>query len=293
MLSPSAEPQREATVTLRDGRVVAYSEWGPGDGRPVVLLHGMPGSRYMCPDVAATESVGIRLVTLDRPGYGSSTPNPGRTLLNWVDDFVEWSDAIGLGACPVLGWSSGGPYALACAHREPERVTTVGLLASVAPVDEIDGEWERETPELRAIGERVRRDPHEARDAVSERVSWFVDGWPALSEPQGSHTDDRLLQHAEVAASVHGWMGEGARQGTAGYVDDWIAQTLPWQFSLAGITRPVDVWWGSDDDLVARSHTDALADRIPGAVLHVLPEAGHLMPITHWREILAAALQRA
>ena len=88
---PTATPRVDRVVALRDGRRVAYAEWGRTDGRPVVLLHGMPGSRLLCPDAEATVRAGVRLITIDRPCYGLSSPNPGRTLLGWVDDHVEFT----------------------------------------------------------------------------------------------------------------------------------------------------------------------------------------------------------
>ena len=88
----TASPGADGTVTLRDGRALAYAELGDLSGRPVVLLHGMPGSRLLCPDEDATRAAGVRLITMDRPGYGGSDPRPGRTVLDWVDDYAEFAD---------------------------------------------------------------------------------------------------------------------------------------------------------------------------------------------------------
>lgn len=286
--SPSSTPRRDDVVTLQDGRRLAYAQWGADDGRPVVLLHGMPGSRLLCPDVTATERAGVRLLTIDRPGYGRSTPHPGRTVLGWVDDFVEWASLLGLPPCPVVGWSSGGAYAMACAVRVPERVTTVGLTSSVAPIDEVPGGWERETAEVRALMEAVRRDPVASAAGVRRRVEWFEDGWASFLEPAGSRADDVLLGTEAVAAPMRELMREGARQGTAGYVEDWIAESLPWGCSPGDVEQPTSVWWGDEDDLLPRADAETLGATIRHSTLHILTGEGHLLLITRWAEILAA-----
>src|SRR6476469_3469238 len=120
MTRATASPKVDRTIQLRDGRHMAYSEWGDLEGRPVVLIHGAPGSRLLCPDEGATEAARVRLITIDRRGYGKSDPKPGGTLLNWPDDYVEFSEQIDLPPCPVIGWSAGGRYAMALAYREPD-----------------------------------------------------------------------------------------------------------------------------------------------------------------------------
>ena len=101
---PSSTPIADEVVNLGDGRVVSYASWGQPDGRPVVFVNGCPGSRLMCPDVEETVAAGVRLFTIDRPGYGRSSPLPGRRVVDWVADFVEWADLIGL---PRVLWSGG------------------------------------------------------------------------------------------------------------------------------------------------------------------------------------------
>src|SRR5687768_5099415 len=110
-------PLADRTISLRDGRSLAYAEWGDPSGAPVVLLHGSPSSRLFRPDEGETASAGVRLITVDRPGYGGSDFDPERTLLGWVDDLTQLVDALELERFVLVGHSSGGPYALACATR--------------------------------------------------------------------------------------------------------------------------------------------------------------------------------
>ena len=165
MARVTAIPRSDSVVKLHDGRALAYAEWGDPVGRPVVLLHGGPGSRLLCPDEDATVSAGVRLVTVDRPGYGRSDPHPDLSLLTWADDFAELHGLLGLPPCPIVGWSSGGPYALASAVRTPALVSSVGLAASMAPAEEMGEGWEEE----RRLADLLRLDRAAGVAAIAAR----------------------------------------------------------------------------------------------------------------------------
>jgi pimeloyl-ACP methyl ester carboxylesterase len=121
-MTVAVTPRIDGTITLRDGRQMAYCEWGALDGNPVVFLHGSPGSRLLCPDEQATRAADVRLLTIDRPGYGRSDPRPSSALLDWPDDYVELADRLRLPPCPVIGWSGGGDQILADHLAEAELV---------------------------------------------------------------------------------------------------------------------------------------------------------------------------
>ena len=275
-------------MTLHDGRRMAYAEWGAADGRPVVLFHGMPGSRLSCPDEEATERAGVRLITIDRPGYGISSPNPGRTLLSWVADYVEWAGLVGLSPCPIVGWSGGGPYALACAVQCPECVTSVGLAASSAPLDEVPSEWDGLPVEVRDLTRLLRSDAPAAMEGINARCQWFATGWETIFDPGMGTADDALLAERGVLEPSLGEMREAARQGTAGYVEDWIADALPWGFSPSEVSHDVHVWWGDDDQLVGRDSAEYFARAIKRSTLTILAAKATCSRSDIGREILAA-----
>ncbi|HEX3427637.1 MAG TPA: alpha/beta fold hydrolase, partial [Candidatus Limnocylindrales bacterium] len=133
----TASPARDRDIRLADGRRLAYAEWGDPKGTPVVLLHGMPGSRLLCPDEQATRAAGVRLIAPDRPGYGRSEPRPGRAVIDGADDLGELIERLRLPPVAIVGWSSGGPYALASAVGIPELVSSVGVIAGDAPLDDV------------------------------------------------------------------------------------------------------------------------------------------------------------
>lgn len=293
-MTVSAQPAHDASVELADGRRLAYAEWGPTGGRPILALYGTPGSRLFCPDIEATDAAGVRLIAIDRPGYGRSDPRPGLTVPDVCQDLAELHTILHLPPCPVFGWSGGGPYALGLAVGHPAIATAVGVAASWGPLRRVPDAWGVLPAERRALLDLAARDPNAARPAVELVTQWYaedpdriVDGLTDAANP-----DHRLHRDPTIGDAMRTWFREGARQGTAGFVDDWIATyARDWDFDLAGIARPTTIWWGDGDAITSRSHAEYLAGAVPGAALVVFPGDGHLAPILHWPEILAT-LQR-
>jgi pimeloyl-ACP methyl ester carboxylesterase len=157
-MTASAVAEREGAIMTPDGRRLAYTEWGPADGSVVLLFHGMPGSRLLCPDVEATGRRRIRLVGVDRPGYGESSPKPGRRIVDWADDARSLLDNLAVPVASVVGWSSGGPYALACAATLGERIRSVAVVAGDAPLDAVPGAFEALPTAVQELIARVRVD---------------------------------------------------------------------------------------------------------------------------------------
>jgi pimeloyl-ACP methyl ester carboxylesterase len=290
----SGRPERTGLLHTPDGRRYAWSEWGPVDGRPVLFLHGSPGSSHSCPDVPATHAAGVRLLAPDRPGYGDSEPNPGRTLGDDAVDMVRLLDHIGVDTAPVVAWSSGGGFALALAAKHPQRVSRLALVASDAPADERPTDPVDEGERARI--DRIRADPGAARIGMMERARWFADAPESIlpepeREPGGP--DAGLRRRPDVRAMLLEMFRHAAKHGQAGWVDDSIALQLPWPFALGDIGHPVSVWFGAQDRLATRDDSELLAARIPGARLIVLPDDGHSLPMRHWPAILGAVLDGA
>ncbi|HEX7222741.1 MAG TPA: alpha/beta fold hydrolase, partial [Candidatus Limnocylindrales bacterium] len=291
----TAVPERDRVLGLADGRDVTVAEWGPEDGKPVFLLHGQPGSRCFCPDRAATHRAGVRLIAFDRPGYGGSTPRPGRRILDGVDDLAEIATLLGLERFGVVGWSSGGPYALAAAARIPERLTGVAVVAGEGPSHEAPELLDDLSEVMRERVERARRGDPAVGAEIEERIAPLVESpeaiLPAPSDSGPQNVDARLVADTGYRTAMIAMFEEAYRQGTAGWRDDWVASYTPWGFRLADVMGPVNVWWGDADRLTPRPHTDALIAGLGGrARLHVVPDAGHSLAATHWAEILDGVL---
>lgn len=272
---------REHSVRLETGRKLLVREDGKPDGIPVFSLHGTPGCRLMpnlFTDDAATK--GIRLISYDRPGYGGSTPAPGRRVVDVASDVAAIADELGLEKFGVWGVSGGGAPALACAAALPKRVLGAASLAGFAPygadgLDYFAGMGELNIAEFqlmlkdRPAWEAMSR---QARDAlIATTPDQLRDRWSSLL----SEVDRKSLTEEVVAWLISG-IKEGLRTGDAGLRDDSLSLAMPWGFDLREIHVPVQIWHGGQDRFVPFSHGQWLAARIPGADVHLEPDEGHL-----------------
>lgn len=259
MARATALPASDRLVTLRDGRSLAYAEWGDPDGRPVILFHG-----------------------------GRSDPQPDRSYLTWADDYAELHGVLGLPQCPIVGWSAGGPYALACAVQTPALVSSVGLAASVAPLDNVPGARDELPAEVRSVVELLRHDRVAAVEKMTRQSQWYADDPASIFERFG-HPDDAdhaLLARPDVREAMTQYYREGARQGAAGFATDAIVFFDPWGFSVADVTLDVGVWLGERDTDV-RPDADYLVATIRRATLVIYPADRHWVPLSRWTEMLA------
>lgn len=287
----TATPTRQNHLDLADGRRLAYAEFGDMDGRPVVLLHGNPGSRLMCPDLDACLAAGVRLVTFDRPGIGGSDRRRFHRLQDVADDLAQLAERLALSSFAVVGWSAGGPYALATAVFHPGLVTGVVVVSGAGLADDPEVSTEMGDDD-RQLVEGLRARSPEALETLEARFVSFV------ADPQGpleaalqndANPDRRLLGTPEVRAAMLAMWEESARQGTGGLADGWAAVwALPWGFLPSAVTQPVAVWHGTADPLVPVGRAERLAAALPRAQLRLFDGRGHLLAVDRWGEILAA-----
>lgn len=257
-------------VILDDGRTLAVEEWGVPGGTPVVYLHGSPMSRLARhPDDSLFRELGVRLITYDRPGFGCSTPDEGRRVVDAAADVAAVADALGLDRFAVFGVSGGGPHALACAALHPGRVTRAGVLASLAPRDAAGLEW---TDGMNEGNRRSAAAALTGRAAVMEHLTNVgTAGLPPLPE-----VEQKVLSRPDVSAMLGAAFAEAVRPGLDGWVDDVMALFgTGWGFDPAAVPVPVRLWHGGLDTLVPPAHGEWLAARIPGAALRLQPDAGH------------------
>jgi len=292
---PSGAPERTDSFHLPDGRQLAWAEWGPADGRPVLSLHGTPGSSRYCEDAVATAEMGVRLIAPDRPGFGDSDPMPGRSLVDTADDVLALMAALDVKSMPIVGISSGVPFAMACAVRRPEAVMALALVAGDAPLDELPPAAGAEAAQYRERIARRRADPVSARADLLENTRWFAERPESiLDNANAGDTSDEpdavMRRTPEFREAFLPMLRHAAKQGSAGWVDDSLAITLPWGFSPLDIRCPTTVWFGDRDFMASRRDSEHLAAVIPGARLVVVPNEGHSLPIRNWRAILTSAL---
>jgi len=284
-------------LTLPDGRDLEFLTGGDEDGFPFVHHSGTPSAAVHDPLIwDAAGRAGLRLVTYSRPGYGASTPRPvpeGWPVPIVADaaDTATLLDHLGMGEFVTLGWSGGGPRALACAATMPERCRAAATLAGVAPADTAGADWSA------GMGEENVRDfeaAHRGRESygpiaveqVGELASVTAADIVAVFGGLVDEVDATALSE-EMGAVVAASFNHAVAQGPHGMIEDTLQIVRPWGFDLAGITVPVAVWQGGRDKMVPFEHGRWLAHEIPGARAHLYDDEGHISLAMKIDEILA------
>jgi pimeloyl-ACP methyl ester carboxylesterase len=280
--------------TLPDGRALGYCEYGAPRGEPVVYCHGYPASRLQAALAHPLAGrLGLHIVSADRPGFGLSDPQPGRTLLDWPKDVEALADALGLERFAVLGVSGGGPYALACAHALPGRVTAAVVVCGLAPLT-APGVLASANWLARSSFFLARSAPGLLKLFHTLIINGIMRAHPekVLRWMAGDCAADReLLAREDILDAVAAPIRESLRQGAEGATAEFPLYALDWGFDLAEIRVPVHIWQGDADTTVPPSHARYLADALPGARLTLVPGEGHFsLPVLHMEEIFTALL---
>jgi pimeloyl-ACP methyl ester carboxylesterase len=268
-------------IPLADGRRLDIETSGPADGVPLIFHHGTPGAvtPFRALQRAATER-GLRLVTYSRAGYGGSSRNPGRRVVDVVDDVAAILDHLGAPRCVTAGRSGGGPHALATGARLADRVAGVLCIAGVAPyrVDGLDflaGMGAQNIEEFHAAlaGEEALRSfiENEAEELRDIKPADIVSAMDSLLPDV-----DRAVLTDEYGEDTAAGFHEALRTGVDGWLDDDLAFTNPWGFEFDEIRVPTFLWQGSADLMVPFAHGEWLAARIPGVIAHLEHGEGHL-----------------
>lgn len=276
----TAEPI-EHRIHTADGRTLAVAEWGDPGGIALFALHGTPGGRiayWMDPTIYARH--GLRRFTMDRPGYGESTRQPGRTVADIVSDVVAIADELGVDRFAVTGGSGGGPHALALPALLGDRVLRCLVGVSIAPYGAEGLDWlagmtagNVEEFEAALAGEAaIRRVAERERAITMERLAagrsdFLGDGYVMA--------EDDEAQMAKHVGRIADQLLNGLAPGADGWVDDVLAFTRPWGFDVGSIRVPVYLTYGRTDTLVPAAHGDWLAAHIPNPIV-VVSDAGHL-----------------
>jgi pimeloyl-ACP methyl ester carboxylesterase len=266
---------------------MAYADLGDPDGHPVMSCHGGLTSRLdAVPAHGAACRVGVRLVSPDRPGVGHSDPLPGRTVGGWVADAAVLADALGIDRFSVVGWSMGGPYALACAALMGDRTVAAAVVAGGVPLD-----WpcaggtfaDRLDARLLQLA-RERPGSAELVVAASRRLAEDPAGWLKTARRTMPAVDVAAIERVGLASYTRA-VAEGLADPT-GVVDEYLAFAAPWGFRHEDVDRPVRLWQGTDDPVVPPCWSEAAAARLPRVELRMVAGAGHLVALDRWDEIL-------
>lgn len=273
-------PPASMLVRLPDDRTIAIEEYGDPAGPVVFYFHGWPACRL---EAGLIGWLPVRLLAFDRPGYGRSSPHPGRTLQDWARDVASVADRLGLRQFHVVGLSGGAPYAAACAHALPDRVLGAALVSPVPPSDGVP----HRTPGIGHLF-RLGRHPRVARRlfSVARPLLRRRIITPRTVVGSGLPDADRAVMTRATMAGLGRVWREGFRRGVQGAMSDAMVYARPWGFAMRAIRVPTSVWFGGQDSLIPESALTPYA-AIPGVRWHVLPDEGHYsLPLRHGSAVL-------
>lgn len=296
MVYQIARPQMEGNIAVGENRRLGFAEFGAPQGRAMFWLHGTPGARRQIPVEARLYALeaNIRLIGVDRPGIGSSTPFQYETVSQFADDLRTVADTLGIDKMAVIGLSGGGPYTLACAAAMPERVVAAGILGGVAPAvgpEAIDSGLMR----LARLAEPVL-------DRAGRPISVLASGLIRMIRPVASPAleiyarlspdgDREMLSRPEFKAMFLDDLLNGSRRQLAAPIADAVLFARPWGFRLEDVTVPVHWWHGDADHIVPFSHGEHAVSLLPDARLYPIPGESHLAGLGRAEEILRTMSQ--
>ena len=287
------------TITLSDGRNLGYDEIGTPDGVAVLYVHGSPDSRRARhPDDSMAEQMGVRLVAVDRPGAGLSSPNAMGTVGSFASDAIALADHLGIEAWRPLAWSAGSIFALAIAARHPDRVDRLAVAAGLVPfeayatagiLDDADGgRWM-----VAELGQEL------GPAGLAEMAAPMMAPYPcdeALAREHVLESADpsrraALLGIPGAVDLLAAGVADSVAGGLGGITRDLELQVEPPDVDWTAIEAPVDLWYGENDTTAPPAFGRWWAERLRWAELTVVRDTGHMIALSHWEQILGRLLE--
>ena len=279
------------TVQVATGRRITYSDSGPATGMPVVMCHGLPGSHVQIPNTDVLHTHHVRMIIIDRPGFGQSDPHPGRSIQSWHDDMLAVLDNEGLAQCVLMPFSAGTPYALSFTASHPQRVQRLFVVSGMAPNTAADiarMQWHHRVNHsfgnamplwvtdvvARTANVVIGKGAHAGRFGM-----WLMRNVFTPSENVYAHSPAGLVFREMLAMSF--------AQGYHSYLEDLRLITQHWDIDMQRITHPVTCWYGDSDRITPADAGRQLAMHLPQVQLHVFAGHGHLLIFREWDRLIA------
>ena len=280
-------------LTLPGGRQLGYATYGSHDNWPILFFHGTPGSRHTAHLAGlvgtAQES---RVIALERPGFGLSDPVPGREIRDWPADVETAADALGIGRFSLFGYSGGAPFSLATAAALGDRVASIAVVSGMGPTHHPSAAAQL------TRGQRVRRFGTANFSPLVRLIAWWI-GRKVTSDVQeflrkraedSPPADRKHMERPEIRAVIQQDLLEAYRQGGGAVAHEFGLLSRPWGFDLDAVTQPMQLWHGSDDDVVPIWLAETVAEALPHADQRFLSDAAHLLLLDHMDAILEQLL---
>jgi pimeloyl-ACP methyl ester carboxylesterase len=279
-------------INLRDGRTLGYAEYGCADGFPILFFHGLPGSRLEANKLHdAALKTKVRLIGLDRPGMGLSSPQKNRTILAWAEDVDAASAALNLETFSIIGHSGGAPYVAACAFRIPEKIHKAVIVSGIAPLT---------YPEAVTCLTKSQKLMYWMLQYCPFLLNWMMRlSAKTLENPkrlkimikQLPEIDQKIFENPHYNEMMLLSLKEAFRQKVTGVIDDFKLVSNPLGFDLEKIQCPFVIWQGGQDQQAPVKHAEIYEKHIPQANYMFLKEEGHISILHHYDEqILTSAL---
>jgi pimeloyl-ACP methyl ester carboxylesterase len=282
-------------LTLSDGRTLCYAEYGAAAGYPVLYCHGFPASRLEAQlALSAAEKLNVRVIAVDRPGYGRSDFQAGRGIDDWPRDVEALMDALQIRRFSVLGVSGGGPYAMVCAALLHNRVDKLGVVCGLGQLHDPDVRRHMRKS-INLLAGFAKTMPALAHIVYAYAVGPFMGRFPVavlnFIAPMAGKADHEILRKSAARNTLICAVREAFRQGGRGAAWDFRLYTRPWPFSPRDIRVPTVIWHGGDDHTVPIFTGELHAGQIENAEFKVYPKEGHFsLPIVHVEQILRCLL---
>lgn len=279
---------------LPDGRRLCYAEYGDPLGQPIFVFHGNPGSRLLWGKIPGSPFLpNIRLIAPDRPGFGQTDFVEGVTTVeNWPNDIVALADALNINKFAVFGPSGGGPFALACAWKIPQRLTAIGIFAGVGPL--VPEVARKLAPSVRLLWSKAPKVPGFFKLQM-KLMAWLAKRKPKLYVKmvlkEFSEFDREVYERLKISELIQADRNEAYRQGGIG---TWYDAMIPsaWPIPLNEIKVKVHIWQGEEDASVPPSMGEYMAEKIPNCEATFVKDAGHFWIFEHLPEMLEKLVKR-
>ncbi len=276
-------------------RTIAADIDGDPTGTPIVLVHGTPDSRLARhPDPTIAAGLGVRMIAVDRPGFGHSTADPAATPLGFAADLTALLDHLGIADAHLLAWSAGTIWTLGVAAAAPARVRSVTAVGGLVPFEAFAD------PDLRHAAGDTRMGMVETAEELgaelaAEMIAPLLVPDPATPEAALEHRSEAgdTALSAVPGADVHmaAAVCDAVRSGPAGLIRDVAVQLGPSGVDLGGIEVPARFVTGSDDAVCPPAFAHWYAAQLPQGEAEIVPVAGHGLLLTHWHEVLARIVE--
>ncbi len=282
-------------LRLPDGKVLGYAEYGAPDGLPVFYFHSFTGCDMECAhDVPLLQRLGIRMIGVERPGYGRSTPDAAVGFAEWPGHVRCLANRLGVDRFHIVSMSGSSAYALACALHQPERVRALAL---ISPMGEVRGAKDIQgmMPMNRMVYDMILHCPPRFIQTLARLMARAFSADPeAYLErvlPHIAPADQRVMAQVRFRTHLKETFVESRKLHQRAFSEDMIRYARPWNLELERMSVPVSIWHGEENRHIPLPMAKHLAARLPGCRTHWLAGEGYYLNYSHWEEILTDLLQ--